>query len=440
MALEGMAQHPVGVRPAGHPHCPGSPNTLLSPPGGSSSSWAPAGSTPSPAPPGTLEAGAGPALGAPPAPSVGLRPAGTGPSAPSRGAVLGGTLRVASLYPRWASCLGRAGSVGPSPNLPSSPCPTSGRGLGGILPPPSSPHLGGRGPSSRPAPPAPRSPLHPPGSRPPKSPPAPPSRPFLPPAGSRSPPSPTSSFSPPAPGLSSAPSPSYPPRPLLRPRSRCPPSPPSPAPLPARRPRPAPPPSPARPAPLPRALTACPSSWRATFILAIPGRLPPSSAPRPGRAGPPPPPQRRLPPPPPWPAPGAAPPPGPGQGPGPGPGRDGAAPEGWSRGGWYRRGATRGHRVGAGPPEGWLERGHRCPARSHRTAPLRSTRSGPAAKVTAVPAGGAPHRHPHGTCTAPVPAPGAAPVLCTLASEGGTPAPALVRRAVLGLAQHAPVH
>lgn len=101
-------------------------------------------------------------------------------------------------------------------------------------------------------------------------------------------------------------------------------------------------------------LTACPSSCRATFILAIP----PSSAPRPARAGPPPPPQRRLPPP--W----------PGTGTGNRSGSWSGAGQGWMEPP-QREGAGVWGSAGCGPlaprggdgwdrrPQGWLERGHR---------------------------------------------------------------------------------
>ncbi|XP_064522108.1 proline-rich protein 2-like [Pseudopipra pipra] len=165
---------------------------------------------------------------------------------------------------------------------------------------------------------------------------------------------------------------------------------------------------------------ACPSSWRATFILAIPGRLLPSSAPRPGRAGPPPPPQRRLPPPPPWPAPGAALPPG--QAP-PAPGWVGAGTgQGWSRaGGMEPRGvgpAARGPQAPGGgdecrrPGRGWSgDTG----AQPRRTAPVRPARphcqghcrahemsSSPAPAPVSAPA---PHLHPQRAAAAPTASP-----------------------------------
>lgn len=300
-----------------------------------------------------------------------------------QGCCLGGHPMSSITVSQVGSMLQQSRFCGVIPKLPHLPLPDPRQGFGGGSSSTFSLLRGGRGRSSHAVPPglAPRSPLHPPGTRPPDCP-SP-----LPPAGS------FQLLEPSSPQVLLCPPSRYPRLPLLLPHS--------------------PPVDPAwspRLEPLPRTLTACPSSWRATFILAIPGRLPLSSAPCPGRAGPPPPPQRRLPPPPPWSAPGAAPPPGPG----PGLGRDGASPEGWSSGGWYRLGAARGHRAGAAGAGasggGWSGD---TSAQPGRTAPLRSTR--PRRQGDRRVRGRSPAPATHGSSTG----------TCTVASEGGAPAPAL---------------
>ncbi|XP_021250308.1 uncharacterized protein LOC110397796 [Numida meleagris] len=130
---------------------------------------------------------------------------------------------------------------------------------------------------------------------------------------------------------------------------------------------------------------ACPSSCRATFILAIP----PSSAPRPARAGPPPPPQRRLPPP--WPGTGTG-------------NRTGSGSD--TRLGWMeppqREGAGvwvpagRGS-LAPGGGDGW----DRCPPGVAGAGAPRASPPGPAAEVTARGRARRAHGRSRGTGTAP---------------------------------------